>query len=135
MDCIEKVIVDLTDAKEIVSAVADDDCMNRDNYRCLCSAETLIDDAIAFLKAQEPRVMTIEEMEKYAKSAGNGMTLEQKPLFIERKPFVKEALNWRTEHEVFDHYCRFEFRIGYGKDFRYWTAQPTDEQRRAVKWE
>ena len=130
---------------------------NVEPHRCFHFPEKLIDDIVSLLKAQEadiqslsekysdlldralethgPRVMTMEEMEKYAKSAGNGMTLEQKPLFLERKPFVKEALNWRTEHEVFNHYCRYEFRIGYGKDFRYWTAQPTEEQRKAVKWE
>lgn len=49
-----RIIVGLEDAKEIIDAVANDNCMSRDNYRCLCSAESNINDAIVFLKVQEP---------------------------------------------------------------------------------
>ncbi len=57
----EKVIVDLTDAKDIVSAIADDNCMSRDNYRPLCSAENLIGDAIVFLKAREHQMVVVDD--------------------------------------------------------------------------
>lgn len=94
------------------------------------------DEEISSLKAAlTPRVLTLEEIEAYAQNAGNAKMLEQRPLFLERKPFVKEALNWRTENEVLNLFFQWAFRREYGKTFRYWTNQPTDDQREAVKWE
>lgn len=125
-ELMEKVIVGLTDAKEIVSAVADDECMNRDNYRCLCSAETLIDDAIAFLKAQEPRVMTLEEVLEWAETPAE----KRDPIFFEQKE-GKGPNGW-----ICNSVCPKDYYLCcLDKDARCWTSRPTDEQREAVKWE
>lgn len=73
-------------------------------------------DALALLKAQEPRVMTLEE----AKSA-----------------FVVEYRS-RKMREVGSAMLDLDFdplNAEYGKIYRVWTSRPTDEQREATPWE
>lgn len=85
----------------------------------------LIADALALLKAQEPRVMTIQDIRKYDKDTmwfetrfdGNLIQLTKDGIVA--LSFVAELHKW-NEH---------------GKSWRCWTARPTDEQRKAVKWE
>ena len=75
----------------------------------------LAKDALALLKAQEPRVMTLDE----AKSAyvmeyrsGNMREVGSALLDLNVDPLNAE----------------------YGKIYRVWTSRPTDEQRGAVPW-
>ena len=89
-------------------------------------------DALALLKAQEPREMTLEEIkdgESYWFSAGKEF-VPRPVICIHReddaqKPYITFAeqygtFSWETED--------------YGKTWRCWTARPTDEQREAVPW-
>ena len=72
-----------------------------------------LNDAIVLLKAQQPRVMTWEE----AKTA-EVCWLEQRGY----EPFATFEVNtWNPEK--------------YGESYRCWNRMPTDEQRRAVKWD
>ena len=102
--------------------------------------EKLAADAIALLREQEPRVLEYPEIEKY-------------PLvFLEDndKEDVIPALflqynGWNAEFavqapdECVDTIIRSSIVIAvegmYGITWRAWTARPTDEQRKAAKWE
>lgn len=86
-------------------------------------------DALELLKAQEPRVMTKEEIigwEGYIWFEFNGMKAMKTVLIdhgMVREPFrgdyPTKELSWGTCQET----------------WRAWTSRPTDEQRKAVKWE
>lgn len=90
-------------------------------------------DALALLKAQEPRVMTLEEVKAFE---WDYCYLEQ-----ERQPgkeyrmiagdYALTCITWP---------CITSMRIEYGDSsygvkWRCWTSRPTDEQREAVKWD
>jgi len=93
---------------------------NPDGYRCEFD---LRQDAISLLKAQEPRVMTLEEYDAWTDLP-----------FTERDPVFHEE---RTERGTVT--CWVNTTVcslrEYGKNDRCWTSRPTDEQREAVKWE
>jgi len=93
----------------------------------------LMADALALLKAQEPRVMTVEEVKAFE---WDYCYLEQ-----ERQPgkeyrmimgdYALTCITWP---------CITSMRIEYGDSsygvkWRCWTSRPTDEQREAVPWE
>ena len=95
--------------------------------------------AIDALKAQEPRVMTLEEARKLR--ADDVVWLEDKD-----KPKVIPAI-FRNRH-LWPHSAVMvlNFMRGdgvkvtageddYGERWRCWTSRPTDEQRQAVKWD
>ena len=89
-----------------------------------------LEDAISLLKAQEPRVMTLDEVETW----NNQSIYSKENIFIENfaddfgtLAYVGDFRNrsYPTEESAFS---------GYGKSWRCWTSRPTDEQREAVKW-
>ena len=80
------------------------------------SMDTMFSDALALLKAQEPRVMTLDE----AKSA---FVIEY------RSGKLKEAGMTILDLDV------DPANVHYGVIYRVWTSRPTDEQREAVKWD
>lgn len=88
-------------------------------------------DALALLKAQEPRVMTLEEVE------------EGKPYWLEMRRIASEyaicKLNDNGDSAFLDFAVQFGWKTlesdGYGKTWCCWTSRPTDEQRETVKWE
>jgi hypothetical protein len=96
--------------------------------------QQLVLDALALLKAQEPRVMTLEE------------ALGSEECWLERKDgnvtVADIALNGQDSggydvdsNELSTMRC-YIFHSGYyGKYWRCWTSRPTDEQREAVLWE
>ncbi len=95
---------------------------------------SLVRDAIALLKAQEPRVMTLEEV----------MSLEENtPLYIEQYDALHGwAVYFGVENGTNDIMTgppwgevKYWAWSEYGEYWRCWTSRPTDEQREAVKWE
>lgn len=64
------------------------------------------------LKAQEPRVLTLDEAKK-----ADVCWYEKKGL----EPVLQVTIVFRT--------------FGYGKTWRCWSSKPTEEQREAVKWD
>ena len=96
-----------------------------------------VHDAVELLKAQEPRVMTSEEVRCANEEP---MWFESKGTFRGRKGF------WVLSKGVSPSYViRLIPAIGkddtelslaaYGKVWRCWTSRPTDEQMEAVKWD
>lgn len=89
---------------------------------------TLAHDALALLKAQEPRMMTLDEATK-----ADVCWLEVKDM--------DRVMPCRIRYSNGYFIKLFEGspeRIGsdeYGTELRCWTSRPTDEQRKAAKWE
>lgn len=94
-------------------------------------------DALELLKQREPRVLTLEEIWEYG---------DDKPLFIEyvlpTETVMKPAIFQPDNSEKDVYMCvvsawrasGFYSLERYGKDWRCWTARPTDEQREATPW-
>lgn len=94
----------------------------------------LLDDIVALLKAQEPRVLRVEEvvllkqndvvwLEDYnKKDVIPAIVSRMGPMVI----CIEFALSDRFISVGYD---------DYGKRWRAWTSRPTDEQREAVKWD
>lgn len=99
--------------------------LNGGDGRCVVG---LIEDAISLLKAQEPRVLTLDE------------ALEADVCWLEKKGDdrvwpcevgggEKWVAIWRFDQET-----TVMRRDEYGKLFRCWSARPTEEDREKVKW-
>ena len=92
-----------------------------------------MDLAIAALKAQEPRVMTLEEIMMF----DGAFIVEYNPERLSR------CMNWAMFHfmdekwvhiwrrRMVEHYAREQ----YGFTWRCWTSRPTDAQREATPWQ
>lgn len=87
-------------------------------------------DALALLKEQEPRVLTLEE------------ALKANPVWFETHGLVSPAIIDHGESKagfcviVFGEDNWNDYPISqYNKTWRCWTSRPTDEQRKAVKWD
>lgn len=92
-----------------------------------------VTDAIALLKEQEARVMTLEEVKAFDWDYCY-LEEERLPGKVYRAVCGDYALTCITWP------CVSSMRIqhgdeSYGKKWRCWSAKPTDEQRQAVKWE
>lgn len=89
-------------------------------------------DALALLKAQEPRVMTLEEVKMLDRDYYylEAMRSPGKELREIVGAYGLECVTWPSitwaRQTMGDR--------GYGKTWRCWTSRPTDEQREAVKW-
>ena len=100
-----------------------------EGYGCRFQMEV---DALALLKEQEPWVMTLDEVKAF----------DWDYCYLE-----EERLPGKEYRSVCGDYaltcitwpCIASMRIqhgddNYGKKWRCWSAKPTDEQRKAVKW-
>lgn len=100
-------------------------------------------DALALLKAQEPRVMTLDELKEYVSlppvfvddlSMQEDYLRDIAPLYTDfPDPEESWIVHWRDAFMLRQHVMNAE--RSYGKRWRCWTARPTDEQRKAVKWD
>jgi len=104
------------------------DEMTYSAYSVLHDEISLLDD---LLKAQEPRIMTLTETKTM-----------NAPVFFEIKSGV--IYDWVIRCNANEKYVFFAIRNGtiqiyrvdrYGISWRCWTSRPTDEQRKAVKWD
>lgn len=97
-----------------------------------CRQDMLLRDTLALLKAQEPRVMTLEEVQ-----------VSDNPVWLEgglaggtwaMMPFMREYSIEFVADGVCTVYPAFAINE-YKKTWRCWTARPTNEQREATPWE
>ena len=81
------------------------------------------------LKAQEPRVLTLEEIEA---SDVVWMNVSDTVIAAVYDVFSSTPNFWdfHTKQGTWSMAVR-----EYGRTWRCWSSRPTDEQRRAVKWE
>lgn len=88
----------------------------------------LIADALALLKAQEPRVMTEQEM----RDAEPGAVI-----YCEQRDEVRTYLTPLIKYDdgVFENrFLGAEPEATQLPNVRFWTSRPTDEQREATPW-
>ena len=107
---------------------------NGDNESIEC-IKKLAEDALSLLKAQEPRVMTLEEVK--ALPVESDVWVEITGAKGSKPRITATTIHGNGEKEIFGWLHTFNF-AAYGKEiygWRCWTARPTDEQREAVKWE
>ena len=85
-------------------------------------------DALALLKEKEPKLLTLEEVEK-----------NEEWMWVE---YVSGYCGWQCPDKEDDYLNMvawnddtFDRKDYYGKTWRCWTARTTEEQRKAVKWE
>jgi hypothetical protein len=121
-----------------------DDCTEKcaSQFPGDCTAyDDFVDSALALLKAQEPRVMTLGEIDNALKM----------PLWKETKRAHKDLYTgWVLAYDIQKGLGITGTRLGmsepsgrvvwyglddYGKTWRCWTSRPTDEQRESVKWD
>lgn len=103
-------------------------CGNRDDWQ-------RVYDALALLREQEPRVMTLEKIQSG--------TVEVAWLECSDKEEVRAGLWFKRINEgedegiiihVLDGFEGLRTEV-YGKTWRCWSARPTPEQRKAVPWD
>ena len=135
----EKVIEGLENIAEFFKARGD--MAVGDGKMLLLSWMRVAEDALALLKAQEPRVITLEEI-----------------LYMLKKPFWKECKSgnkalytgWALAYDIKTGVGITGTRLGmaepsgrvvwyklddYGKTWRCWTSEPTEAEREAIPWE
>lgn len=111
-----------------------DMCPYRRGDKAGCTA-ALAADALALLKEQEARVLTVEEIRS---GAAEVVWLEDAD-----KPNVIPGIRFKLMNEGEDEAVAIHVMDGfigprlavYGKMWRAWTSRPTEEQRKAVPWD
>ena len=138
----EKVMAGLECLTHVDFAVYKSECEKRDcPYKDTDCEIAVMKDAYNLLKAQEPRVMTLDEI-------GNALKM---PLWKETKRAHKDLyIGWVLAYDIQKGLGITGTRLGmsepsgrvvwyslddYGKTWRCWTSRPTDEVRRATPWE
>ena len=121
----ETVIKESEEAIDIL-AKADEPTFWMDFVRCA------FENALALLKEQEPRVMTSSELQP------DDLVWIEVPQSDEIWPALLRKTDWfdyptwaMRGYAIGGYYLH----SGYGRDWRCWTAKPTPEQMRTVKWE
>ena len=90
-----------------------------------------IDIAIETLKAQEPRVMTLEEVRKLPRGA---LVWQEHRGVNQPRPRVVHCVT--DEFIIYTDGGKWYFELDdYGTKFRLWTTEPSEMKRQAVKWE
>ena len=88
-------------------------------------------DALALLKAQEPRVMMLDECATADLVWYDWRTQGVRPAKINRVP--EKTGTYRVQ--VFGNIDQWVHADEYGEYWRCWTSRPTDEHREATPWD
>lgn len=89
-----------------------------------------LDDAMDFLEAQEPRIMTLEEILSRTDQFACWMQWRDGPFFLAVVRPREDIIDYVGINNAF-----VFFPEQYGKEVVIWTGKPTEEQRKAVKWD
>ena len=137
----EKVIAGLECLTHVDFAVYKSECEIRGcPYKDTDCEIAVMEDALALLKAQEPRVMKMTE-EVFALRFDDVVYVELQPTRAILSAIVYDSIPWiHGELGVLQIRCIQEPLANmdfawYGKTWRCWTSRPTDEQQKAVKWD
>ena len=96
--------------------------------------------AVSILKAQEPRAMTLEELDAiYQKEITHVWPFDTPPyMFMTVNPNVRLVsgfwICWRDIMYSLENNSPFYVRENYGKEWIIWTKKPTVAQLEAAKW-
>ena len=103
---------------------------------------TTIGDALALLKEQTPRVMTIDEIE--ALPDISDVFLEEYDCIVVAVTISRQGEKWGIMNQDITFFYGIEspdyesdeyYNDDYGKWWRCWTSRPTEEQRQNTPWE
>lgn len=136
MNDLEKVVQGIVDIMTVIS-----DLTNKTDANWIIRR---LDKAVAALKAQEPKVLSLEELKKSVDCPcwfeSHGTYMGKEGFWI--IPYMFSA--WGTMSYVFPlmqtdergntHYSELGLYV-YGKVWRCWTSKPTVEQREETPWE
>ena len=98
--------------------------------------------ALELLKEQEPRVLTLEEViDHYSLppvfvddlNAQEDYMQDITPLYFDFPSDDSWAVHWRGYQSIRKYID--DWKASYGQKWRCWTSRPTDDQRKAVKWD
>lgn len=129
----EKVIFDMITKEQIIDSLEMSYKYSNVDEENTLVPQNLVIEIIALLKAQEPRVMTLEEV--------NALDWDYCYLEQERLPgneyrgvlgkYIMTCVTWPsiTAAKI------SQGMDNYGKTWRCWTSRPTDAQREATPWE
>lgn len=139
MDDREKVIEGL-ERCDLYGYCADKQCPYYENVLC---HELLRSDALSLLKAQEPRVLTLEEVKGMKYLTVCAIEQRSKVIKIIKNTFNAEyggIITLGTENfldfGLYGNTNRFRrTEAGYGKTWRCWTSRPSDSERENTPWE
>ena len=97
----------------------------------------LMRDALTLLKAQEPRVLTLEEVKQHNNQDGcvwfEQPTYNAVAAFVRKEDFEIEVISPYILGEPINH--GYWSNSNYGKTWRCWSSRPTDAEREATPWE
>ena len=126
----EKVMAGLECLTHVDFAVYKSECEKRDcPYKDTDCEIAVMTDAYNLLKAPEPRVMTCEDM----KNAEPGTVV-----WCEQRDEIRTYMTPMIKYDNGFFENRFlgaDPLAANLKNMRFWTSRPTEEQRKAVKWE
>lgn len=109
------------------------------DYNVAYCRMALFKDAAELLEAQEPRVMTLEDL--WVLKFNDAIILEQKIPSLLIPAIVRDNIKHDDALEVLQVVTAstngtanadYEY---YGKTWRCWTSRPTDAQRKEIPWE
>lgn len=89
---------------------------------------SVIDGIIGLLKAQEPKVMTLEYFDNSPDKDSKGCLVA----WVEYRRNEEWAEYWEDTCDEWSVIRRDDFYSG--ESYRFWTSRPTDAQREAVPW-
>lgn len=98
--------------------------------------DSMLGDALSLLKAQEPRVMTLDEVNRFV--FGSPYIVETNiPGDEPRLMYGLYSHQGTAGNYTFDTVDRRRnlYDVDYDRFWRCWTSRPTDEQREAVPWD
>lgn len=115
---------------------ADKECPYYKNCGATDTPKELIHDVFTLLKAQEPRVLKLEEL----------LPVPKTDVWLEYEDSVTPASWTMTTKDTIGFYCHGFISDGrgmtnvllldeYGEYWRCWSARPTDEQRETTPWD
>ena len=127
--------------KGLECCMADKICSSKCPYKGQCDDggyyySRAIEEAIELLKAQEPRVLTLDEVKA---STGKDLILEYSPWECVDSIVTAatiEGCGSKGMSFVASVACDYTaYNRKHSLGWRCWSARPTDEQRKAVKWD
>ena len=106
------------------------DCAYDEGHQYNECVEMLLRDALELLKAQEPRIMEYHEIKNNNFAFMESVYGDLIPVIID-----EDGCTWSPEINKDKNFMMICEPEEYGKCIRCWTFRPTDEQRKAVKWD
>lgn len=128
----EKVIANLTRCQHCLCNECD--LEHASHYVWDCEVQDqLINDALELLKTQEPRVLTLEEVQNDCPDYVYLEWLNCCVCCIKDEGESNESVGYFA-YGIEGYYYQFLWDT-YGTKWRCWSTKPTDDQRKALKWD